>query len=337
MEQSPSATRSNGSRVSESSALIVRRKSLSLDSSLLPEIAAALTTLIAESHLLEESRFSDRVAAMDRLEVQILDPLRRWREGGAPDPDRRRLHELLDRAEAFRSKLEEADEAVFDRLRDAVRGGLRGPALRSAITRYAGVTGGVTRGIGYDDLDDFVAGVFLPPPVPEASKPLEPDMVFYQPTPARVILEMIQRIGADENRCFIDIGSGLGLVPMLVHLLTGARTIGLEVDPAYHHYAGSRARALGIAGGVEFQMMDAREADYGYADVIFLYTPFLAAMLDDVLAKLRVTCRPDVRIFSYGPCTPILASRNWIRPVGDAMGPEVLVEFRRAEAAASND
>lgn len=336
MEQSPSATRSNGSRASESSALIGRRNSLSLDSSLLPEIAAALTTLVAETHLLEESRFSDRVAAMDRLEVRILDPLRRWREGASPDADRGRLQELLDRAESFRSKLEEADEAVFARLRDAVRRGLRGTALRNAITRYADVTG-VTRGIGYDELDDFVAGVFLPPPVPEASKPLEPDMVFYQPTPARVILEMIQRIGADENRCFIDIGSGLGLVPMLVHLLTGARTIGLEVDPAYHHYAGSRARALGIASGVEFRMIDAREADYGYADVIFLYTPFLSAMLDDVLAKLRDSCRPDVRIFSYGPCTPILASRNWIRPVGDAMGPEVLVEFRRADATASND
>ena len=44
-------------------------------------------------------------------------------------------------------------------------------------------------------------------------------------TPARVILELVDRARPRPDQLFIDIGSGLGLVPLLVHLLTGVRAV----------------------------------------------------------------------------------------------------------------
>jgi SAM-dependent methyltransferase len=151
---------------------------------------------------------------------------------------------------------------------------------------------------GFDSLDLLVAALLNDGPPDEERARLEPEMVRYQPTPARVILEMLAltRLGPDD--VLYDLGSGLGHVVMLAALLTGARAIGVEREPSYCEYAKRRVRALGLRG-VDFVQGDAREAPLDGGTVYFLFTPFRGAMLRQVVARLP----RGVRICTHGPCT----------------------------------
>ena len=89
---------------------------------------------------------------------------------------------------------------------------------------------------------------------------------------------------------FVDLGAGLGKVVMAVHLLTGARARGVEVQPAL--VAEARARAAELAlDGVEFVPGDALTADLDDATVVFLYLPFTGAVLEGVLRRLEAVAR----------------------------------------------
>ena len=181
---------------------------------------------------------------------------------------------------------------------------------------------------GYDDLDAFVSELFLNDAIPDARRALEPEMVAYQPTPARVVLELVKRARINANDVFVDIGSGLGQVPMLVNLLTGAAAVGIELESAYCEYAQRRAAELGLRG-VEFRNEDARAADYSRGTVFFLYTPVTGEMLKDVLERIRIqTLGRDVRVLTYGPCTDVAASLPWLTPAGTiAADPENVGSF----------
>src|SRR5262249_9623769 len=100
--------------------------------------------------------------------------------------------------------------------------------MLTTFRRYVGDSRHDTRDdVQYDDLDTLVAGILSTDRVVEDGPvELDPEMVPYQPTPARLILVLIQQIRPTERDVFVDVGSGLGTVPMLVSLLTGARAVG---------------------------------------------------------------------------------------------------------------
>ena len=240
-----------------------------------------ISSILDDRSLFDEVQFARRVQALDDLEFHAL--------GGAGD---RRVDEVV-------RALEAVDAALFARLREEIR---RGASLRTLIETYAG-----------DALDSFVAALFLRGEMPVPQREREPEMVFYQPTPAHIVMQMIERgIGAGD--VFYDLGSGLGQVAMLVHLLTGATVKGIEYEPAYVAYARRCAADLNLAG-VSFINEDARNVNYDDATVAFLYTPFTGRMLRDALERLRG--RP-VRIFTYGPCTAEVARVEWLRAVHEA-------------------
>jgi len=157
---------------------------------------------------------------------------------------------------------------------------------------------------------------------------LEPGMVQYQPTPARVVLALIAEARVTADDVFIDVGSGLGQVPMLVNLLTGAPAIGIEREPAYCDYAQRRAADLNLRD-VVFRNDDAREADYSEGTVFFLYTPVTGAMLQVVLDRIRVAASGRrIRILTYGPCTETVACLTWLTTVAiDSDRPEAAGSF----------
>ena len=335
------ASSSHPSSVEENPKLgIDTARGSSSETALIADLDSSIVRIAADPTLLDELHFPRRAAALDRLEFGILDRITEGLAtrnvevtGPASETEAgRTLQGLLSRAEALHAHLTAVDRGLFERLRGEIRSGLRGDALRTTLSRYAGATATQGSRQGYDDLDDLVAGLLLPPPVPLASRVLDPEMVFYQPTPARVILDMAERIGPAAGRTLYDIGSGLGLVPILVHLISGARAVGIEIDPAYHAYAKEQARDLGIGAEVDFHEADARVGLYGEADFVFLYTPFHGTMLSDVLGRLRDQCREDVRIFSYGPCTATLAGQPWLEAAGPAGSPDLLEMFQRSQS-----
>jgi hypothetical protein len=262
--------------------------------------------------LREDTNFSGRAAALDALDFAIIDQIDALFQAQPVDE----LVALKQRAARLFRRLAAVDERLFRRLRAGIRSGaLRGTALAAMIDSYVRLgeaNGGEMRAPGYDNLDIFVNGLLNIRALPAERKQREPEMVSYQQTPARIIFELAERAGLTSSDVFFDIGSGLGHVPMLVALLSEARTVGIEFEPAYYEYARARAVELNLAR-VAFVNSDAREADYAEGTVFFLYTPFRGTILHNVLAKLRrVAERRSIRLFTYGPCTLAVIEQGWL-------------------------
>ena len=171
----------------------------------------------------------------------------------------------------------------------------------------------LANGESYDYLDDLISGVlqFRRPSVEVVHLPAE--MVSYQPTPARHVFDLINRIALTERDLFIDLGSGLGHVPLLVSICTGARCIGIELEAAYVDCARDSAQALNL-NNVTFIQRDVRQSDLSDGTVFYLYTPFTGTILQAVLNSLRrEALSREIRICTFGPCTRIVAEEPWLK------------------------
>jgi predicted RNA methylase len=130
---------------------------------------------------------------------------------------------------------------------------------------------------------------------------------------------MIDSLQFTSGDTFFDIGSGLGLVVMLVNLLTGARCVGIEYDPAYCGYAQSCAQALNLKD-VTFIQADARNVNLNTGTIFYLFTPFVNEIFDSVLERLRYTAiRHQIYICAYGTITYDLIKLPWLQIRDPAM------------------
>ena len=135
---------------------------------------------------------------------------------------------------------------------------------------------------GYDHPDLLLNGILNPQNLPVETKDREPDMVFYQKTPVRIVFELIDKAAFIPGDIFFDLGSGLGQVVMLVNLFANIPSNGVEYETAFCEYAKKTAADLNL-GQVDFINTDARDADYSTGTVFFMYTPFKGKMLRDIM------------------------------------------------------
>jgi predicted RNA methylase len=150
-------------------------------------------------------------------------------------------------------------------------------------------------------------------------------MVFYQPTPARHIFDAIGRLSLDHSDVLVDLGSGLGHVPLLAGICSKARCVGIELEAAYVACARQCAKALNLAN-VSFIQQDVRSADFTDGTVFYLYTPFTGTMLRTVLERLRQeAAKRPIRVCTLGPCTLEVANEVWLRPIGGLYADQVAV------------
>jgi hypothetical protein len=248
----------------------------------------------AEASLREPMRLRERLDVLDRLELHA--------ESSGDT-------ELLARAEAVRVSFEAINRALYAALRRDIRDG------KNALAPWIDALEATPEGDGYDDRDDLVSGV-LALDEPDDVAPLPLDMVFYQPTPARHVFELIRRAELGEHDVMMDLGSGLGIVPMLIAMTTAARAIGIEREQAYVDAAQRCAQSLGLARA-SFECRDARDADFQAATLFYLYTPFTGEVMRSVLDAIRrEAARRPVRIASFGPCTKVIAAESWLRADG---------------------
>ena len=137
--------------------------------------------------------------------------------------------------------------------------------------------------------------------------------MFYQPTPVRHILQLLTASELSETDVLIDLGSGLGHVPLLLSMLTGVQSVGVEVQAAYVDSAQECARSLRLSRA-RFVAADARAADFSSGTVFYLYSPFKGSILTDVLSMLhRENMRRSIKICSLGPCTSKVANETWLK------------------------
>lgn len=122
---------------------------------------------------------------------------------------------------------------------------------------------------------------------PEAAAPPGEHLIGHHASGAAAIVRALREAPVGPGDTFVDLGAGDGRVALLAHLLTGARAIGVELQPALVAAARAAAARLGVAHAVRFEHADARHAAAIDAGTVFyLYAPFTGPVLDAVLARL---------------------------------------------------
>ncbi len=232
------------------------------------------------------------------------------------------LEPLFQRALGLRDQLMATNDALFQKVRaDLYNGNFTPESLRSFFDKFTGYVPGVRSQseFEYDGLDVLLEQALFPEPPPTESRKRASGMIRYEATPARIILELIDAVKFISDDVFFDIGSGLGLVVMMVNLLTGVRSIGIEYDSLYCQYAQKQANDLGL-GNVSFINEDARNANLNTGTIFYLFTPFVNEIFENVLERLRYTAiRKQIYLCSYGTITYDLAKLPWLQLIDPAM------------------
>jgi len=266
-----------------------------------------LAALEGDSTLFEREQMRRRIEVLDALEAHLGDA--GAEASGSPPEMARVLNGVL----ALRRRLEEANAPIFQTIRREIQQGNGAETLLRWIDSCRDSGEMPAPGLGYDALDELVAGILRVREPGCAPAAPAPEQVFYQPTPVRHVLQLIRLSGLREDDVLIDLGSGLGHVCMLASILTRVRATGIEVEAAYVASARACAESLGLSR-VNFVAQDAREADLSAGTVFWLYTPFSGSILKKVLQRLEhESTRRPLRICSLGPCTRTLAEQAWLR------------------------
>jgi hypothetical protein len=284
-----------------------------LENRIQDEIFSDIEAIEKDGRLYQEKNFNLRLQAIDDIEFHVIDRIDALTENAGV---LNRVNFLKQYAKKVKCNLEDADNTMFHLLRSRIsQGGYRGKLLMDLIDEYLDhnlSTFLQQDAIGYNNLDIFVNGLVTNQNMPAETKNREPEMVYYQKTPARIVLELIKRAQFKPHDVFFDLGSGLGQVVILVNLLTSAISKGVEFVPAFCSYAKACVTDLNL-NDVDFINIDARYADYSLGTIFFMYTPFEGKMLQDVLQNLKgEASKRQIKIFTYGPCTQEVAQQNWL-------------------------
>jgi SAM-dependent methyltransferase len=178
-----------------------------------------------------------------------------------------------------------------DRLREQLERGLHdAPSFRAALLEVA-----------RDSRDAWVDRALGLGALPDDGPDLPRDGVPYLPCSVDVLLRAIDEAPVDARDVFVDVGAGVGRAALLVHLLTGAEAIGVEIQR--HLVATADAlRARLHARGVSIVEGDAATLAEPFArgTLFFLYCPFSGERLRRLLARIEAVARsrvvPGVRL-----------------------------------------
>lgn len=234
--------------------------------------------------------------------------------------EQQRLWALRQNAVWARTRLDQAHERIFAVYRRRIRENTLTPeAFRALLGTYATPARQETWSDPppYDHLDKLVDRFLSIDSPPPTQRPVEAEMVPYQATPVRIVLDMASRLALSPGDVFYDLGAGIGRVVFVMALASAGQMKGVEVERAYVEFAQDRARDLKLAQ-VTFINADARAVDYTDGTVFFLYTPFKRTILRSVLTLLRAQAgtRP-IRICSYGPGTLEIQDQDWLTSADD--------------------
>jgi hypothetical protein len=263
--------------------------------------------------LYEPDQLRERIEALDQFDVFNLDVM--------PPMTDSTVDAVYRRARAIQVKLEAVNSGVYETIRRDIRSGGGTRRLRDWVQPSEALG----HNDAYDYLDEFLDGIFrFDDPGTVVVQPTA-EMVSYQPTPARHIFDLFDRTALTENDVLIDLGSGLGHLPLLTCICTPARSIGVEIEPVYVASAKRCAETLNLKR-VTFVEQDARTADLAEGTVFYLYTPFSGRVLRSVLDSLRCeSANREIRVCTFGPCTMTVANERWLKAAGSARSDRVSI------------
>lgn len=165
---------------------------------------------------------------------------------------------------------------------------LRGAALLEAI-----------EALPLDARDAFVDRLLGLEEAPPDGADLPAGGVPYLPCGVDEILAVLREARPGPGSHFVDVGSGIGRVALLAHLITGARATGIEIQARLVDVARARAGALGLED-VRFVHGDASELDV-VGDVYLVYAPFGGARLARLLDRVdALAAAAPLTLFTVG-------------------------------------
>ncbi len=142
---------------------------------------------------------------------------------------------------------------------------------------------------------------------PEAIGPSLAHATHYEPTPVGEVAALLAHVPFELARAtFVDLGSGMGRALMEAARLPFRQIVGVEISPALHAVATENFARLERA---EFACRDVRlvradAARYALPRgplVVYLYNPFSAVVLAEVLSKLKKRTGTPVAIVYHTP------------------------------------
>ncbi|WNG58027.1 class I SAM-dependent methyltransferase [Archangium gephyra] len=127
---------------------------------------------------------------------------------------------------------------------------------------------------------------------PDDGPELPPGCVPYLPCPVDALLRTVECAEVQASDVFVDVGSGVGRAAALVHLLTGASAIGIEIQPELVHASRDLATRL---NALRFSPVQGDAAVLTgcitIGSIFFLYCPFSGERLEKVLDALESIAR----------------------------------------------
>jgi SAM-dependent methyltransferase len=187
------------------------------------------------------------------------------------------------------SRSADASDSLARTVNDSLR--LRAKTARAAIESGALRGGALVElilSIPFVDRDVWIDELLgFPAPPPDA--PLPRGSVPYLPCGVNEIMAMVREVPLGPDDELVDLGSGLGRVAIIAHLLSGARARGVEIQEHLVHAARARCAALALTR-VSFIHANAAELELD-GSLFFLYAPFNGEMLRSVLRRVEAVAR----------------------------------------------
>jgi hypothetical protein len=132
---------------------------------------------------------------------------------------------------------------------------------------------------------DAVLGIS--PPLPDRDLPR--GAVPYLPAPIAEIIAMVREAPVRATDELVDLGSGLGRVLVLAHLISGAPARGIELQAHLVDRARATCAELHLPA-VTFECANAADQALD-GSVFFLYAPFNGDLLARVMRRLEAVAR----------------------------------------------
>lgn len=140
--------------------------------------------------------------------------------------------------------------------------------------------------------DDWLDLVFELDSVPADGPQLPRECVPYLPCAVDALLRLVDRADIRGHDVFVDVGSGVGRAAAVVHLLTGAPAIGVEIQPDLVLASKALSERLNVPR-LSLVQGDAAVLTgcIMIGSVFFMYCPFSGERLERVLASLQEIAR----------------------------------------------
>jgi SAM-dependent methyltransferase len=135
-----------------------------------------------------------------------------------------------------------------------------------------------------------------PSTTPASKESLKLDVPF-EPSSTEIVEEMLQMAGVNGKDLVYDLGCGDGRVVITATQKTGARGVGVDLDPQRIRESVENARKAGVDGRVKFFQQDLFQTDLHKATVVMLYLwPEVNLRLRP---KLLRELKPGTRVVSH--------------------------------------